>query len=441
MMPRQPHVSRRRVRGWLLSAAVLTLAAGHADAQTVAIRGGTVHTITGAPIENGTVLIRDGRIAAVGTSVRVPGDATVIDATGKHVMPGLIDAMTYYGVDPADLNESPKPLTPELRIIEAFYPFGTFGTGEGGEVRARELLVGGITTMYIAPADKTVLGGQGAVVKTAGPAFDSLVVREPAAIDITLGSTPASTYRERSSSPATRMAVVAQLREMLVRAQEYQARVEAHEQTPEADRGPPPPRNLGFEALGRMLSGEIPARIQANRTAEIGIALDLAEEFGFDLVIDGGASAIQMTEELVARGVPVVLGPISHPYVSGEEIPDEAEYVDVDEGNAARLVDAGVKVALGSFSFGLGSLAKGITGQWLLLDAAIAAGHGLSDRDVLRAVTLSGAEILGVADRVGSLEVGKDGDVIVLDGPPLSVRTWVERVLIGGRTVYEREDG
>jgi imidazolonepropionase-like amidohydrolase len=422
-----------------ITACALALALGLAFpalAQTVAIQGGTVHTMTGPPIPNGTVLIRDGRIEAVGQNVTVPGNATRIDATGKVVMPGLIDAMTYYGIEPADLNETPNPITPELRIIEAYYPFGTFGAGEAGALRAEELLRGGVTTIYIAPADKTVLGGQGAVVKTAGPDFASLVVLEPAAIDMTLGSHPTKTYRDRQQSPSTRLAVVSRLRETFIKAQEYQARVDAAGS--DAER---PPRNLGMEALGKLLSGELPARIQANAPGDIQTALNLADEFGFEVTIDGGATAHQMRDELARRGVPVIVGPISHPYVAGEEIPDEGEYPDVDERNIVWLDQAGVKVALGSFSFGLGSLAKGVTGQWLLVDAAIAAGHGMSDDAVLRAVTRNPAEILGVDDRVGTIEPGKDGDVIVLDGDPLSVRTWAEMVFVGGALVYERERG
>ena len=375
---------------WLLAATAPVV-----DAQVVAIRGGTVIPVTGPRIENGTVLIRDGKIAAIGRDVGVPGDAETVDVAGKVVMPGLIDAMTYYGIDGADLNETTSPLTPELRVIEAYYPFGTFGTGESGELRATELLAGGITTLYIAPADRTVLGGQGAVVKTAGPTFDSLILVESAAIDITLGAHPTKTFKEKSQTPATRMAVVSQLRAMLIKAQEYQSNT-------------PPARNLGMEALGRLLNREIPARVQANRAAEMNVAVKLAEEFGFELIIDGGASAHQIRDVLARENIPVVLGSVSHPFVSGEEIPDRSEYPEPDERSAAWLTEAGVKVAFGSFSFGLGSLAKSITGQWLLLDAAIAAGHGLPEEDVFRAVTINGAEILGVADRVGSLEVGKD---------------------------------
>ena len=421
-------------------AAVMAVAAVHGtgagiQAQTVALTGGLVYPISSEPVEGGTVLMVDGRIAAVGADVDIPAGAEVVDVTGSVVMPGIIDAMSYYGVAGEDMNEVPTPLTPELRIIEAFSPFGTFGSGEAGEIRVRELLSGGVTATYIGPGDATVVGGQGAVVKTAGARFDDLIVREPAAIDITLGGRPAATYREQSRSPSTRMAVVAQLRDLLVRAQEWMAGSAGGSGGEGAA-----PRNLGMEALARMLGGEIPARVQANATRDIRVAIELAEEFGFELVIDGGAGAHQMRDELADRGIPVILGPISHPYISGEEIPDEGDYGGVDERNALWLNEAGVHLSLASFSRGFGRFGPGVAGQWLLIDASIAHGHGMSEADVLRAVTLSPAEVLGVADRMGSLEVGKDADVVVFDGDPLSIRTWATRVYVGGQLVHEREN-
>ncbi len=428
----------RLARIGAIGAAAMAMAAVHGggagvQAQAVALAGGLVFPISSEPVPGGTVLIVDGRIAAVGADVEIPAGAEVVDVTGSVVMPGIIDAMSYYGIAGEDMNEVPNPLTPELRIIEAFSPFGSFGTGEAGEIRVRELLSGGVTAMYLGPGDATVLGGQGAVVKTAGARFDDLIVREPAAVDITLGGRPASTYRDQSRSPSTRMAVVAQLRELLVRAQEW---LDASD----AGAGDAAPRDLGMEALARLLNGEIPARVQANAARDIRVAMELSEEFRFQLVIDGGAGAHEMREELADWGIPVVLGPISHPYVSGEEIPDEGEYAAADERSAVWLREAGVHVSLASFSRGFGRFGPGAAGQWLLIDASIARAHGMSEAEVLRAVTLSPAEALGVADRMGSLEAGKDADVVVFDGDPLSIRTWASRVYVDGRLVHERGD-
>jgi imidazolonepropionase-like amidohydrolase len=411
---------------------VLLLAAAPLSAQSrpVVIRGGTVLPVSGPAIPNGVVVLRDGKIAAVGASVPIPAGAEIIDATGQYVIPGLVDAASHIGIGATDLNEASDPVTPALRAWESYNPFGTFGAGPPGPLRDREALSGGVTTMYIAPADASLLGGQGAVVKTAGPSLEGVLVREPAAMDMTLGTPPKTAARARNRDPYTRMAEVAMLRQAFIKAQEYDRNRAAN---------PTLPRDLGMESLGRMLRKEFPARIQANAATDIRSALSLAEEFRFDLIIDGGAAAWEYRDALASRRVPVVLGQVSHPYVSSEEIPDKTDYPPVDERLPGRLTAAGVKTAVATFSRAFGSLAPSGTGKWLLVDAAIAAGYGMSEADVLKAVTLVPAEILGVANRLGSLEAGKDADVVLLDGPPLSVKTWVRKVWVGGELVYEKE--
>ena len=412
---------------WLVLACGSSLAA---QDRAIAIRGGTVIPVDGAVIPNGTVVMRGGKIIAVGSNVAIPVGAEVVDARGKYVMPGLVDAMTSLGISSSDMNEASDPLAPQLRISESFNPFGDFGSGQTGPLRMKELLSGGVTTMYIAPADAAVIGGQGAVVKTAGPTLGSMIVRDPASIDMTLGEQPKKAAAQRQRDPATRMAEVALLRQMLVRAQEYERNMVAT---------PTLPRDLAMEALGKLLRREIPARLQANSPGDIRTAMNVAREFNFDLIIDGGAAAQVHQAALAERKIPVVLGQVSHPYVSNEEIPDKSEYPPVDEGTAAKLTAAGVKTAIASFSRAFGSLAPAGSAKWLLLDASIATGYGMSETDVLRAVTLVPAEILGVSTRLGSLTTGKDADVIVLDGPPLSIKTWVERVYVAGDLVHVRQ--
>jgi imidazolonepropionase-like amidohydrolase len=392
-------------------------------AQPLAIKGGRIITISGSVIEKGTILIDGGIIRDVGLDIEIPKDAEIIDARGQIIMPGLIDAMTYYGIDSKDLNESIKPISPELRIIESYYPFGKFGDGSG-EIKANDLLSGGITTIYIAPGDATILGGQGAIVQTAAFSFDEMIVKAPAAIDMTFGSKPGKINREENRTPVTKMAAISQLRETLIKAQEYQKNNKV--------------RDLGMEALGQLLEKKIPARIQANSPGDIRSAINLANEFKFDLIIDGGASSDTYINEIAKGNIPIILGPVSHPYISGEEIPDYLEYPSIDEGLAGRLEKAGINIAFGSFSYGLGSLAKGITGKWLLIDAAISTGYGMSEQALLRSLTLGAAEILGIEDKFGSLEKGKQADIILLDGDPLSIRTWVQKVYISGRLVYSK---
>lgn len=401
-----------------------------AQTRPIAIRGGTILPVSGPAIPNGTIVLQGGKIVTVGAAVAVPRDAEIVDATGKYVMPGLVDAMTSLGFAASDLNEPGNSFTPELRALEAFNPFGVFGSGKPGPIRMKESLSGGVTTMYIAPADAAVIGGQGAVVKTAGDDLTGLIVREPAAIDMALGEPPKKAAASKQRDPSTRMAEVAMLRQMLVKAQEYD-----RSHSPNASL----PRDLGMEALVKLLKREIPARIQANSATDIRSALAVAQEFGFDFILDGGAAAYDYRQTLSARKIPVILGQLSNPFVSNEEIPDRADYPPVDEGTAAKLWAAGVKTAIASFSRAFGTLAPAGSSKWLLLDASIAAGYGLSQEQVLQSVTLVPAEILGVSARVGSLAPGKDADVIVLDGPPLSMKTWVERVYVGGVLVHRRE--
>ncbi len=401
-----------------------------AQARAVAIRGGTVMPMDGPALQNATVVMQGGKITAIGTNVSVPAGATIVDARGKYVLPGLVDAMTSLGIGAGDLNEPADPVSPQLRVFESYNPFGEFASGAGGALRLKEVLSGGVTTMYIAPADNALLGGQGAVVKTAGDNLAQMSLRDPASIDIALGEPPRKAAAAKQRDPSTRMAEVAMLRQALVKAQEYQRNREAN---------PNAPRDLGQEALGRLLRREIPARIQANAPVDIRNALQLADEFKFDLIIDGAANVKSAVPQLAARKIPVVLGQVSHPYVSNEEIPDKSDYPPVDETLPATLTNAGVTTAIATFSRAFGSLAPAGSSKWLLLDAGIAAGFGMTEDQVLQAVTIVPARILGVQDRVGSLTVGKDADVIVLDGPPLSMKTWVTRVYVGGTLVHEKQ--
>ena len=381
-MSRHSHTARGTLTPAAFALAAFALAALapftlHALDKVIAIKGGTVLPISGPAIPNGTVVIRGGKIAAVGATVAIPAGAEVVDAKGKYVMPGVIDAASQIGIDATDQNEASDPVTPALRAFESYNPYGTFAAGKPGPLRNHELLGGGVTTMYLSPADATIIGGQGFIIK----------------------------------------------------AQEYQRSKAAN---------PALPRDLGNEELGRVLAREIPARIQANNATDIRSALRLGTEFGIDVIIDGGAMAWEFRDELAKRHIPVILGQQSHPFVSNDEIPDRQDYPNPDERLAGRLTAAGVTTAIASFARAFGELAPAGSGKWLLVDAGIAAGYGMSEADVLKAVTLVPATILGIANRVGSLEVGKDADVIILDGPPLSVKTWVERAYVNGELVHQR---
>ncbi|MFC1661644.1 amidohydrolase family protein, partial [Gemmatimonadota bacterium] len=327
--------------------------------------------------------------------------------------------------------------TPANRAIQAYYPYGEFMRGTAGVKKDKDLISGGVTAVYIAPGDRQVIGGQGAVVKTWGDDFDGMIVREPAALDMTIGETA----KREGQNPTTRMGIAALLRKTLMGAQEFARTLDDYEEKKAEgeEEATAPARDLGNEALVRLLKREFPARIEVDYLDDIRTALRLSEEFGFDLILDSGLGAYKIKDVLAEEGIPVVLGPPTHPFVTGGEVSMNADlYNLMSEYNAAELTDAGVKIAFGSFGFGFGSFGGATQGRWLLIEAAYATGYGLSDDEALRAVTLNAAEILGVEDRIGSLEVGKDADIIILDGYPLHVKTWVEKVFINGQLIHER---
>jgi imidazolonepropionase-like amidohydrolase len=193
-----------------------------------------------------------------------------------------------------------------------------------------------------------------------------------------------------------------------------------------------------MEALALLVERRIPARIQANHPTDIRDALSLAEEFGFDVIIDGGSYAYQMRDELARRKIPVVLGPVSRSYAWTQDAPQPDEFPEPEERSPAWMTSAGVSVAIASFAHGHYMHADAITGKWLLLEAMLATAYGLAEDDAIKAVTLNPARILGVGDRVGSLDAGKDADVVILSGPPRSILSLVERVFVNGEEVYVR---
>jgi imidazolonepropionase-like amidohydrolase len=439
-------IEKRAERSSLLSqimvAILLVVAAvpaAYSGEMFVAIKGGTVLTMAGTSYDDGIVLIRNGKIAAVGRNVRIPEGATIVDARGKYVMPGVIDAMTYFGIRPFAPNV-PEPVSPDNRIVDAYRPFGELMKGPGGVQPEDELLCGGITTIYIAPGSGQLISGQGAVVKTDGRDFDGMVLRESASVDMALAYVPPG--GAGASVLPSRMSLMSLLRKTLVAAREYKKSIEdfAKKRKKEKDKAVGPSRDLGNEALARLLDGEIPARVEADLPEDILNAVQLAEEFHLALVIDSGIGAHKVRNILAKRKIPVVLGPISHPMEAIRKNDLMEIQAMEDERLAAWLTEAGVKVAISSHSSDNKGSGKATQGRWLLLEAALATGFGLSEEDALKAVTINAAEILGVADRVGSLEPGKDADIVILSGYPLKVETQVDQVFIDGRISYTREN-
>lgn len=409
--------------------------AAHASAQNLAIKGGRVHLGTGASIENGIVIIRDGKIAAVGKAADVPVPDGVRVLEAAVVTPGLVDVRGTLGVSglyntkhDSDQIENSAPMQPELRAIDAYNPQDRLVP------YARSY---GITTANTGNAPGQLISGQTLAVKTVGNTVDAALVRSPTLIVANLG--PAA-LESGGKSPGTRGKQVAMLREELIKAREYRDRRAKAAAKPapgvESDAGGSddksssraPDRNLRLEALADVLDQKVPLAITANRAQDIESALRLAEEFGFRLVLDMAAEAYLLTDKIKAanegRGADVLLHPSMYRAV-GETENQSFE-------TAAVLRKAGIRFAIQS-----GYEAYVPKTRIVLFEAAIAAAHGLTFEEALSSITLDAARILGIEQRVGSLEVGKDGDVALYSGDPFEYTTRCVGVVIEGRVVSE----
>jgi imidazolonepropionase-like amidohydrolase len=374
--------------------------------------GGRVIPVAGVPIEDGVVLVGDGRIEAVGRGLRVPDGVERVDAGGKVVLPGLIDAHTHLGVHSEgdgwagqDTNELTDPVTPQVRALDAINP---------GDLGFADAVAGGVLTVNVNPGSGNPIGGQTAALASAGQTVDDMVLRAPAGMKSALGENPKRVYGERKQLPSTRLGTAAVIRDALVKAANYLAK---------AERGDDPPeRDLRWEALGLVLQGEIPWRQHCHRADDIATALRLADEFGYRLVIDHGTEAVLLADRLAERGVPVLIGPL---LTSRSKV----ELRNRSLANPGRLADAGVEV-------GIITDHPVVPVHLLHVQAALAVREGLDPADALRAVTLTPARVLGLDDRLGSLEPGKHATLCLWSGDPLDARSRVESAWIEGRQVY-----
>lgn len=404
-------------------AAAFLFAALPAFAQnTIAITGGRVLTISHGVIENGTVLVENGKIAAVGRDVNVPRGAQVIDARGKVVMPGLFDAGDKLGTVeiPAlqitvDSTEYTDPLQEQLRVLDALNP---------GSENILVSRAAGITNSLSTPADGNLIGGQSAVIQLDGDTVEGMVVKSPAALHISLGEQSKITYGEKNRAPETRMGEVAMLRQEFLKAQHYKEVQDAYAQKQSGgkDEKPSaaPARDLKMDAMVAALEGKIPVVAHADRVSDIESALRLADEFHFRLILADAAAAWRIAGQLGARKIPVIIGPIL-------EEPGRMESVDVRLDNAARLDQAGVPIAI--------QTSADNEVRNLPFEVEYAISYGLPEDAALQALTLNPARFFGVDDRLGSIDEGKDANLIVLDGTPFRVKTHVVTELIDGKVV------
>jgi imidazolonepropionase-like amidohydrolase len=401
--------------------ALCALAASGAWAQErpVALVGGDLYTVAGPPIRGGTIVFHRGKIIALGATVEIPADAQREDVRGLRVVPGFVDAYSGLGLgeirlSPASVDalEASGPVQPHLRVIDAL-------SVDGRPVaRAR---AGGVTTVHSVPSAGNLIGGASAVWRLRDGLLPEALLASEAALHAALGELPIGTYRSKKRAPMTRMGAAALLRMALTKAHDYdEKRRLFREGKIKQGRHKPPGRDLKSEVLVRVLHREIPVVLHADRVDDLLVAIRLADEFGFRLVLAGAAEAWKIAPLLAQKKIAVIVAPVRVP-------PDRMERQGTTLDNAALLARAGVEMAVGSAS--VYRVAN------LPFEAGFARANGLPADTALAAVTLTPARILGVADRVGSLEPGKYADLVVVRGDPFEPTSRLEKVYVGGELV------
>lgn len=382
--------------------------------QVIAIKAGRILPISGEPIRDGVILIQDGKITAVGSEVAIPADAEIIDASDGVAMPGLVDARAVQPVR-GDRNEQSNEITPTFHISQAIDPKNPY---------LKRALQAGVTTAYVPPGGSNLIAGVGVAIKPFGKTVAEMIVEDDAALHITMGSE--STYgnqipwRTRPDSfyyrrPTTRMAVAWMLRKSFFDAQQYAA-------------DSPEQADAALEALTAAAKGELPLRVTVRRAIDIRTAFRIADEYGLKITLDECTEGYKVAELIAEKKAAVVLGPYYFYPRTREQYNEGREF---NWNNAGILARAGVKVVL----------ASGAEPEMadLLTAAMFAIRHGMPGDEALKAITLTAAEVIGLADRVGSLDVGKDADILILSGEPLAGTSRVRRVILNGRTVHEAE--
>lgn len=375
------------------------------------IKNAKINIGTGQVLE-GDFSVIDGKFSEIGQSITIPLEAEVIDVGGNIITPGLIDVHTHLGVHEAgigpagqDFNETSSESTPEVRAIDGVNP------QELGFEDARQF---GVTTVQIMPGSANVVGGEMLVVKTVGKIVDEMILKNPSGLKAAMGENPKRFHGSKGKMPTTRMGVAARLREKLIEAQNYLEKRESNECG----------RNLGLEHLGKVLQKEIPLRIHAHRADDILTALRIKNEFDIPITIEHCTEGHQIVEFIAKQDVRVSVGPTMSTR-SKQELADKGWHT------VSALANAGVPVSITTDHPVVGI-------EHLMTSAILAVKNGLTEAQALEAITLNAAKHIGVEDRVGSIEVGKDADFVIWNGDPFDLRSSVDATYINGEVVYSK---
>ncbi len=392
---------------------------------TVAITGGTVLPIAAgeqraAAIEHGTVLVENGRITAVGParSVTIPDGVRTVDAGGGWITPGLLESHGHLGLHEEgesdadnDVNEKTNPNGAALRALDAINP---------ADVGFRDALRGGVTSAVIKPGSGNPIGGRTAAIKTWGRVVDEMLISEAVSVKAALGENPKNVYGRQQKTPSVRMGVSRIIREAFVAARNYAAHKEEAREL-----GVIHDEDLALETLCQVLRGELAFDQHCHRADDIATAIRLSEEFGYRLVINHGTEGHLIADYLAEKGVDVIVGPL---LTSRSKIELRNRAI----STPAVLAAAGVRIALTTDH-------PVVPIDLLINEAALCVRAGLDPETALEALTINPARMLGLDDRVGSLEPGKDGDVVVWSGHPLELESRTAHVFVDGREVYTHD--
>lgn len=403
-----------RARTFALGLVAIAGTASAASGQTIAITGGTVHPVSGPPIERGTVLIRDGRIAAVGTDVAIPSNAQRIDATGKIVTPGIVNAATSIAIQEIGAVGSTRNTSARGHdgIAAAFTVWEGLNPVSVLIPPARD---GGITSVVITPAGG-LISGQAAMLQLVDGSAADLVLRSPVAMVAQIGN-------PQRAGLASRGELLLKLREVFEDARAYQRRRADFERAATRDFAA---SRLDLEALLPVLEGRLPLIVEVDKASDIESALKLASDYQLNIIIEGGAEAWMVADRLAAAKVTVMTGAM-------DNIPGSFSSLGTRQENAALLRRAGVNVVLIGNAGGGDEEAFNVRN--VRFEAGNAVAYGMSHEDALRAITLAPAELFGAADRVGSLRPGRDADVVVWSGDPFEFASQPEHVFVRGREI------
>lgn len=390
------------------------------------IRNAKVLTMAGVNYDQGYVACNGGKITAVGAMENCPeagnGDR-VVDAGGMYLLPGLVDAHCHIGMiedavgfEGDDANEMTDPVTPQLRAIDGIYH------ADRSFEEAREY---GVTAVVTGPGSSNVIGGQFAALKAWGRTVDEMVIKQPCAMKIAFGENPKAIYHEKHQVPTTRMTTAAILREQLFKAREYLEAIEEYEKDKEEN--DKPEFDIKLHSLLPVIKGELPVKAHAHRADDIATAIRIAKEFHLEMTLDHCTEGWLIPDVLKEAGYDVILGPTLTDR-------SKVELKNQSLSAPAVLSKAGVKVSIMSDH-------PDVPIQHLMLCAAISAREGMDEGEALKAVTINPAKSCGIDDRVGSLEAGKDADMVLYTGHPFDYMSKVHMTIINGIVVYKRAKG